>query len=99
MTLHASSRKPAVTLADVSVVRGEAIILENIAATVPLGGNTAIIGPNGAGKTTLLLALLGQTDYSGEILFSAALFVPGLDTCPRDSLLTRDCRSRFWSSW
>ena len=83
MTLYNSSRKSAVTLSDVSVVRGEAIILENIAATIPLGGNTAIIGPNGAGKTTLLLALLGQTDYSGEILFSGSPVRPRIGYVPQ----------------
>lgn len=32
----------------------------------------ALIGPNGAGKSTLIKALLGQSDYKGEISFSPA---------------------------
>ncbi len=83
MTPNNSSRKSAVTLTDVSVVRGEATILENITASISLGGNTAIIGPNGAGKTTLLLALLGQTDYSGEILFSGSPVRPRIGYVPQ----------------
>ncbi|MFH1964426.1 MAG: metal ABC transporter ATP-binding protein [Acidobacteriota bacterium] len=83
MTVTESSRKSAVTVADVSVVRGEATILESITARVPHGGNTAIIGPNGAGKTTLLLALLGQSDYTGEILFSGSPLRPRIGYVPQ----------------
>jgi len=72
MAAAESVGKNAVTLSDVSVIRGKSAILENVTARVPHGGNTAIIGPNGAGKTSLLLAILGQSDYSGEILFSGS---------------------------
>lgn len=57
----------AVSFKNVTVERGGVLILENVTASVPRGGCTAIIGPNGAGKTTLLLALLGETSYRGLI--------------------------------
>lgn len=57
----------AVSFENVTVERGGVSILENVSASVPKGGCTAIIGPNGAGKTTLLLALLGEIPYRGSI--------------------------------
>ena len=57
----------AVSFENVTVERGGVTILENVTASVPRGGCTAIIGPNGAGKTTLLLALLGEISYRGRI--------------------------------
>lgn len=60
----------AVTFEDVTVIKGDAVVLDSIKASVPKGVCTAIVGPNGAGKTTLLLALLGQIAYKGRILFT-----------------------------
>lgn len=51
----------------VSVCRSGVSILEEISATVPRGGCTAIVGPNGAGKTTLLMAVLGTIPFTGSI--------------------------------
>jgi len=62
---------PAVRFDQVAVERGGISILDRVSATVPKGSCTAIIGPNGAGKTTLLLALLGEIDYQGRIVFDA----------------------------
>ena len=42
-------------------------ILDEVTASVPRGGCTAVVGPNGAGKTTLLMALLGQAPFRGDI--------------------------------
>ena len=64
--------RTAVSFRGVSVNRGGSQILENIDASVPVGGNTAIIGPNGAGKTTLLLTLLGQADFTGSIHYGGS---------------------------
>jgi zinc/manganese transport system ATP-binding protein len=49
----------ALTLADVSAVRGGRLIWSHASFTVPPGGIVAVIGPNGSGKTTLLHMVLG----------------------------------------
>jgi zinc transport system ATP-binding protein len=51
----------------VTVTLGGVHILDEVSATVPRGGCTAVVGPNGAGKTTLLMALLGRVPYRGRI--------------------------------
>ena len=61
----------AVRFDEVTVERGGISILDRVSAIAPRGSCTAIIGPNGAGKTTLLLALLGEIDYRGRIVFGA----------------------------
>ncbi|MGE9984408.1 metal ABC transporter ATP-binding protein [Desulfovibrio sp. SGI.169] len=62
---HAS---PAIVFERLRVRRGCNVILDDICATVPHGGNTVLVGPNGAGKTTLLLCLIGEIGYTGRIL-------------------------------
>lgn len=57
----------AISFQDVTVSRGNVLILDGVSASVPRGACTAIVGPNGAGKTTLLLALLGEIPYKGSI--------------------------------
>ena len=83
MAARETSRKNAVTLSNVSVTRGDAVILDGVSAVIPRGGNTAIIGPNGAGKTTMLLALLGQTDYSGDISYPGSSVPPRIGYVPQ----------------
>ena len=61
------ARDPAVAFEGVGVRLGGFDLLEEVTATVPRGGCTAVVGPNGAGKTTLLLALLGDLPYRGTI--------------------------------
>lgn len=51
----------------VSVCIDGVSILEDVNASSPRGGCTAVVGPNGAGKTTLLMALLGHLPYTGCI--------------------------------
>ncbi len=58
-----------------SVVRGRGLVrsfgkvraVDNVDLDIPAGSVVGLIGPNGAGKTTLLRALLGLTEYSGEL--------------------------------
>ena len=57
----------AAAFTNVSVAFEGVCILDDVTATVPRGGCTAVVGPNGAGKTTLLMALLGQVPVEGEI--------------------------------
>lgn len=65
---HAS---PAIVFEHLRVRRGCNVILDDICATVPHGGNTVLVGPNGAGKTTLLHCLIGEISYAGRILLKS----------------------------
>jgi zinc transport system ATP-binding protein len=57
----------AIAFRKVSILREGVQILENVTASVPTGGCTAVVGPNGAGKTTLLMAMLGNIPFSGTV--------------------------------
>lgn len=46
---------------------GEVRAVDGVDMDIPAGSVLGLIGPNGAGKTTLLRALLGLTEYSGEL--------------------------------
>ena len=46
---------------------GDLKAVDQVDFTVPSGAVLGLIGPNGAGKTTLLRALLGLTEYQGEL--------------------------------
>ena len=50
---------PVFSLNDVSMLREERVILDNVNLTVNQGDFVAITGPNGGGKTTLLRIILG----------------------------------------
>lgn len=72
---------PVLELTDVSVRRGEKIILGPINFTITSGERWVILGPNGAGKSTLLQLLatkifptLGQVSVLGKRMGSVDLF-------------------------
>lgn len=46
---------------------GDKAAVNNVDLTVKAGQILGLVGPNGAGKTTCLQALLGLTDYQGEV--------------------------------
>ena len=46
---------------------GRKDVLRGIDFTIPAGRIYGLVGQNGAGKTTTLNALLGLTDYNGQI--------------------------------
>src|SRR5919202_3753575 len=48
-------------------VFGMTVALDNVDLRVEEGRILGLIGPNGAGKTTALNAILGLTDYEGEL--------------------------------
>ncbi len=57
-----------INLRNLSIGRGERLILNHIDLEIGAGSFVAIVGPNGSGKTTILKALLGLTaPYSGEL--------------------------------
>ncbi|HEY0197758.1 MAG TPA: ABC transporter ATP-binding protein [Rhodanobacter sp.] len=62
------------------------LALDHVSFQVESGRIVGLIGPNGAGKTTALKAILGLTDFSGE------LNVLGLDPrTQRDKLMEQVC--------
>lgn len=73
--MHADA---AVVFEDVSVTLEGVSVLEQVCASVPRGGCTAVVGPNGAGKTTLLMALLGEVAYQGRIRLAGGGEVGGV---------------------
>jgi ABC-2 type transport system ATP-binding protein len=63
-----------------------AVALDNVSFDIQPGRIVGLIGPNGAGKTTALKALLGLTDFQGQ------LSVLGLDPrTQRDKLMEQVC--------
>jgi ABC-2 type transport system ATP-binding protein len=63
-----------------------AIALDNVSFEIQPGRIVGLIGPNGAGKTTALKAILGLTDFQGQ------LSVLGLDPrTQRDKLMEQVC--------
>lgn len=67
---HPGDEQPCCTrLVGLGVQLGANKVLENVNLHIHCGEFTAIIGPNGAGKTTLLRALIGEVDYTGELVF------------------------------
>jgi ABC-2 type transport system ATP-binding protein len=63
-----------------------ALALDNVSFQIPAGRIVGLIGPNGAGKTTALKAILGLTDFQGQ------LNVLGLDPrTQRDRLMEEVC--------
>ena len=56
-----------ITIRDLNKSYGSKQVLSGINLTCQAGQIIGLVGPNGAGKTTCLQALLGLTDFSGEI--------------------------------
>ena len=64
----------------------QSVALDNISFEIQPGRIVGLIGPNGAGKTTALKAILGLTNFDGE------LQVLGLNPCrQRDELMEQVC--------
>ncbi|GLQ87057.1 ABC transporter ATP-binding protein [Dyella flagellata] len=75
-----------VTAKDLSKRYKNALALDNVNFQIPAGRIVGLIGPNGAGKTTALKAILGLTDFQGQ------LNVLGLDPrTQRDRLMEEVC--------
>ena len=61
--------KCGIKIKDLSVKRGNDVIIHNVSLDVHHGEMMALIGRNGAGKSTLLKALLNRLPYSGRVVF------------------------------
>ena len=58
----------AITVADLRVVRGDAVVLPGLSCEVEAGSVTGLLGPSGSGKSTLLRAIVGvQKVASGSV--------------------------------
>ncbi len=58
---------------DLTVVRGDDVILDHVSFHMHCGELIALIGPNGAGKSSLFKSILGQMHYqAGSITFQTA---------------------------
>ncbi len=61
------------TIKNLTFIKDNKKLLNNLSLTVPAGTVHAIIGPNGAGKSTLaylIMGLDGYEKYSGKIIFA-----------------------------
>jgi len=77
---------PVITATGLSKRYKNSVALDNVSFQIPAGRIVGLIGPNGAGKTTALKAILGLTDFSGQ------LNVLGLDPRKqRDKLMEQVC--------
>ncbi len=57
---------------NLSIRRGEDVILEDVSFHMHCGELIALIGPNGAGKSSLFKSILGQMEHTGRITFQSA---------------------------
>jgi ATP-binding cassette subfamily C protein CydD len=57
----------ALAVRDLSVSRGDRLVLAGIHATFPRGRVTAVTGPSGVGKSSLVAAILGQLPAGGAV--------------------------------
>lgn len=75
-----------ITATNLSKKYGKQAALDGVTFTVEAGRIVGLIGPNGSGKTTTLKALLGLTQFDGE------LSVLGMDPrTQRDALMNEVC--------
>ena len=63
---------PALSVRDLTVRRGDRVVIEGLTDQWMPGTVLAITGPSGAGKSSLLGAVLGLVDAEGEIEFDGA---------------------------
>lgn len=52
-------KPPVIEVKDLSVIRGDELVIKDATFTINRGDYVGIVGPNGGGKTSLLLTLLG----------------------------------------
>jgi ABC-2 type transport system ATP-binding protein len=60
-----ASAVPAIRIADLRVVRGDAVVLPGLSCDVAAGQVTGLLGPSGSGKSTLIRAIVGVQKVAG----------------------------------
>jgi len=58
---------PLISINKLSKSYGNKNVVSNVDLTISAGQIVGLVGPNGAGKTTCLQAILGLTDFDGDI--------------------------------
>ena len=58
---------PLISIRKLSKSYGTKNVVSNVDLTINAGQIVGLVGPNGAGKTTCLQAILGLTDFDGDI--------------------------------
>ena len=79
-------------LKDVSKSFGERVLFEDVSFNIENTTKMGFIGSNGVGKTTLFRAILGEEDYTGDIVKSSDLKIGVMEQTPpsSDSLTAYD---------
>ena len=73
------------TLNNVSKSFGERVLFENVSLNIENNTKMGFIGTNGVGKTTLFRAILGEEDYTGDIVKSSELKIGIMEQTPPSS--------------
>ena len=63
-----SKSKPIISISDLTVQRGGAVVLEGVNLDIHAGDFVGLSGPNGSGKSTLLMTIVGELEpVSGHV--------------------------------
>ena len=57
-----SKGEPIITVRDLKVQRGGAVVLEGVDLDIHAGDFVGLSGPNGSGKSTLLMTIIGELE-------------------------------------
>lgn len=76
---------PLIEYHDISVYRGDRLVLDRLSLTIQAGEHVAILGPNGSGKSTLIKTLTREL-YPAVLQNSSRLRIMGRDTWDVTSL-------------
>ena len=72
-------------LNNVSKSFGERVLFENVSLNIENNTKMGFIGSNGVGKTTLFRTILGEEDYTGDIVKSSDLRIGIMEQTPPSS--------------
>ncbi len=72
-------------LKEVSKSFGERVLFENVSFNIENTTKMGFIGSNGVGKTTLFRTILGEEDYTGDIVKSSELHIGVMEQTPPSS--------------